>query len=136
MTRSRLFSLQARRAGVQAATLARDRQNFRDQAERNRKMQGRIDLLLDTLAAQTGPATVADLRASAGLAASLQAERTRQQAQESQARSAEAGLLSQLLSTLHQQEHIAGIAARLHQQERQEQQDRQESAAPPAKRSF
>ncbi|MCC5964929.1 MAG: hypothetical protein JJU24_02220 [Natronohydrobacter sp.] len=117
MPKSRLFALKAQRAAVEAQALARDMLGLAQQAEKNREMQGRIDVFLESLLAPVMPLTVADLRARAELAASLVSEQERQQRLETEARTGAQDLISDLQYALRQKRHAAQAAEQLQRQE-------------------
>lgn len=128
MPTSKLFALQAQRATLQARVLARDMQGLAQQADQNRQMQGRIDVLLDNLEVPAAPVTIAHLRSCASLGASLVAELERQRRLETEARSGVEGLMSDLQGALRQKRNASQAAERFHRQESKERAQRQDRA--------
>jgi len=129
MPKSRLFALKAHAATVQVRSLLRNIQGLAQQADQNQQVQGRINVLLDSLAVPAEPVTVAHLRTNARLAASLVSEFERQERLEAEARQGAEGLRTELHAALGQKRHAAQAAARVYRQESEARVQRQYFAA-------
>jgi hypothetical protein len=134
MPQSRLFSLQARRASVQVATLAQSLGAKQDEARQSREMEARLaDLMAGLGAGQAvgqGAISAADLRGMADLATRLGAEQQRQITLAQQAEAKSVMLRNAMQAQLRQQRSAEDAAATARRAEALEIAQRQDAARP------
>jgi hypothetical protein len=135
MPRSRLFSLQARRASVQVATLAQSLSARQDEARQSRAMEARLAELLDSLGASHGQGqgaiSVAHLRDMGHLATRLGAEQERQSAAAERAEAKSETLRMAMQAQLRQQRSAEEAATHARRAEALEQAQKHDAARPP-----
>lgn len=131
MPRSRLFSLQARRASAKLAHLAQALQGTREEARQSSAMQGRLGALMDSLTIPQGAVNVAQLRHLASLSERLGAERDRQGVVRERAEDRLRLLRAEIQDQMRRQHHAQEAASAARFLEARERQQRQDDQRPP-----